>query len=168
MDHQYQIEITTQQSAVKVPFAKMKKFVAEVLKQEGVTQAEIDIVVVDNQEIHRVNQQFLQHDYPTDVVTFPLSDDLNPLEGEIVLSAEYAQGEAEKYNWPVESEMLLYAVHGALHLVGYDDLDPESKTVMRKMEQKYLRHFGMEPPYAAGEIEDSFIAPNSESGERTS
>jgi probable rRNA maturation factor len=133
---------------------------AEILRKKGIAKAEISLAVVDNRAIHQLNRQFLDHDFPTDVITFPLSETVDPLEGEIVISGQYALDESRLHGWPAERELLLYAVHGALHLAGYDDQDDESRDTMRRLERHYLERLGVEVgesivrpgrPSAAGE-----------------
>jgi probable rRNA maturation factor len=85
---------------------------------------EISIAVVDDRSIHELNRQFLDHDYPTDVLSFPLVAAGNHLEGEIVVSVDTAAREAAEVGWSTEDELLLYVVHGALHLAGFADKDP--------------------------------------------
>ena len=69
------------------------------------------------------------------------------LEGEIIISAEYAAREAETFGWSPQNEMLLYAIHGTLHLTGYDDLEPDLKAEMRAKEREYLATFDLSPRY---------------------
>jgi probable rRNA maturation factor len=121
--------------------------VQRVLAGEGIEKAVISIAVVDDPTMHQLNRQYLQHDYPTDVLSFLLEDDDDRIEGEIIISADYAAREAEQFGWSPQDEMLLYVIHGSLHLVGYDDLEPEFKTEMRAKEREYLATFGLTPRY---------------------
>jgi probable rRNA maturation factor len=120
--------------------------VRAVLQAAGVTSGEISLTIVDNAEMHELNRRHLQHDYPTDVLSFLLERDVDRLEGEIIVSADYAAEEANRYVWPMEDELLLYAVHGALHLVGYDDTTPDAAAEMRRQEKAVLSTFGLNPP----------------------
>ena len=101
--------------------------------------------------MHDLNRRFLQHDYPTDVLSFALEQEGDLLDGELIVSHEYAAREAARYAWPPDDELLLYAIHGALHLVGYDDLNPAAKREMRAAEAKYLALFGLQGRYDEGE-----------------
>jgi probable rRNA maturation factor len=71
------------------------------------------------------------------------------LEGEVIASTDTAANAAARVGWPAEDELLLYVVHGMLHLVGHDDHDSASLAVMRAAERQCLAHFGLEPPYDA-------------------
>lgn len=141
------VAINNQQVTYTVDRAQLKEGVRRVLGGEGIDTAVISLAVVDDETMHRLNRQYLQHDYPTDVLSFLLEEDDDQLEGEIIISADYAAREAEHFGWKVQDEMLLYVIHGTLHLAGYDDLEPELKTEMRAKEREYLKMFGLEPRY---------------------
>ncbi|HVR75756.1 MAG TPA: rRNA maturation RNase YbeY [Planctomycetota bacterium] len=102
----------------------------------------LSLAVVGDGEIQRVHQEFLGLDTPTDVLSFALgpADGSGPggLFGEVVVSAEAALREARRRGLLPEEELALYAIHGALHLVGFDDLDPASRRAMRRAERRYL------------------------------
>ena len=92
------------------------------LDGEGVRDSKISLAFVDHPTIHRINKQFLDHDEPTDVVTFPLSNPkAKTLEGELVIGAEMAAEQAAERGHDVQAELTLYVIHGLLHLCGYDD-----------------------------------------------
>ncbi len=140
----YDVTITNRQSTYPVPHDLFRRAVQQVFQGEGFSAGEVGIAVVDNQEIHETNRRFLNHDYPTDVITFPMGQAGAVLSGEIMLSAQYAADEAINYGWAVEQEMTLYVVHGCLHLAGYDDHQEEDRQEMRRLEQHYLRQLGIE------------------------
>ena len=98
----------------------------------------VSVAIVDDETIHQLNRQFLDHDYPTDVLSFALEDDPPRLEGEIVVSVDTARRCALEAGWPPESELLLYAVHGALHLAGFGDKNPQDALEMRTAEARLL------------------------------
>jgi probable rRNA maturation factor len=81
-------------------------------------------------------------------LSFLLERDGNHLEGEVIVSADTALRTATQLNWPAEHELLLYVIHGTLHLVGYDDLQPELHKQMREQERFYLARLGLTPPTA--------------------
>ena len=141
------VAINNQQTAHQVNRAQLREGIKRVLTGEGIEKALISIAVVDDETMHRLNLQYLQHDYPTDVLSFVLEDDARRFEGEIIISADYAAREAQTFGWSAQDEMLLYAIHGTLHLAGYDDLEPELKSEMRSKEREYLATFGLSPRY---------------------
>lgn len=120
--------------------------VKKVLAQASVTRGEISVTVVDDAHMHALNRQHLDHDYPTDVLSFVLERSDNLLDGEIIVSADYAAAEAQRFGWSRDDELLLYVVHGALHLIGYDDTSSAAAANMRSQERAVLAAFGLVPP----------------------
>jgi probable rRNA maturation factor len=143
------IEIADDEQPQRIDKARLKKAVRLVLKDAGIKEAEISIAVVTDARMHELNRIYLEHDYPTDVLTFVLESNPNEksLDGEIIVSSEYAAREAIAYGWTTDDELLLYVIHGALHLVGHDDTTPEAKQAMREAEATYLAQFGLEHRY---------------------
>ena len=144
MSSDYEINLSNRQTEYPVPQDLFERAVREVFSGEGYPRGEVGIAVVDNAEIHDCNVRFLQHDYPTDVITFPMDQTDDFLSGEIMLSAEYAADEARQHGWKVEEEMTLYVVHGCLHLAGYDDHEDADRQEMRRLEKHYLNKLGIE------------------------
>jgi probable rRNA maturation factor len=140
------IEINDDEQPHTIDRARLKKAVRLVLADAGIQSAEISIAVVTDQRMHDLNRQYLDHDYPTDVLSFVLNHDegANSLDGEIIVSSDYAAREAVRYGWTTNDELLLYVIHGCLHLVGHDDTAPAAKQNMRTAEAKYLGQFGLE------------------------
>ena len=103
----------------------------------------IDISVVDDVMIHEINRRWLQHDYPTDVLSFVFDRNNNRLEGEIIVSVETATTMAPDYGWSIEDELFLYVIHGVLHLIGCDDKSPEQEKEMRRQERRFLAKYGL-------------------------
>ena len=100
-----------------------RRLVREVLIGRG--SRPISIALVDDATIHAVNRRHLAHDWPTDVISFRLSEvDDDELAGELVVSAEMAATTARQAGVGAWDELALYVVHGLLHLCGYDDHDP--------------------------------------------
>src|SRR3954452_18562033 len=110
------IEIADEQSDHKLDHSRLKKAVHLVLEDAGVKSAEISIAVVSDERIHELNRQYLQHDYPTDVLSFVLdhNQDKQSLDGEIIVSADHAASRALQYAWSASDELLLYIIHGCL------------------------------------------------------
>jgi probable rRNA maturation factor len=141
------VAVANLQEVHPVDAKQLKAAVRKVLAEAGFERGEISIAVVDDQRMHELNRQYLQHDYPTDVLSFVLEEDDDSLEGEIIVSADYASREAARFGWETKDELLLYVIHGSLHLVGYDDQTPEAKREMRQAEQRFLALFGKTPRY---------------------
>jgi probable rRNA maturation factor len=144
-----EIEVANSQRAVAVRVRQLRAAIAAVLADAGVHRGAISVAIVADPTIRRLNHQYLGHDYATDVLSFVLARDGARLEGEIIASGETAAAVAPRYGWPPEHELLLYVVHGALHLVGYDDRSPAKRAAMRRQEAIYLAGRGIELGAAA-------------------
>lgn len=147
MDEPPIVEIANEQTACTIDESLMRRAILEILAGEGVVRGQISVALVDDPTIHEINRRHLQHDYPTDVISFVLECEDGYLDGEVVASADTACCVAGELGWPAESELLLYVVHGTLHLVGYDDQSDEDRKEMRIRERLYLARFGLVPPW---------------------
>lgn len=137
------IKIANQQDVVPIDWAKFRQVGQTVLSGEGVAQAKVTLAFVDNATIHRLNKQFLNHDEPTDVLSFPLSGPgAKELEGDVVIGVEVAREQAAERGHEVTTELALYAIHGLLHLCGHDDQEDEARRAMRQRERHYLQRCG--------------------------
>lgn len=141
-----QIDITNEQSRVPVDEERLRRAIEAVLAAAECRRGVVSVAVVDDPTIHDLNRRFLQHDYPTDVLSFVLEEDADAIEGEIVVSGDTAADSAADYGWRAEDELLLYVIHGALHLVGYDDKTPADAAEMRQLETRHLAEFGLRVP----------------------
>ncbi|QDT70760.1 Endoribonuclease YbeY [Planctomycetes bacterium MalM25] len=143
-----QIAIANQQSALPIDEDRLREVTAAIYEGAGYTEGALSVAVVDDPTIHELNRQHLDHDYPTDVLSFALEDEPPRLEGEVIVSSDTAITNAAEYGWPPEHELLLYVIHGVLHLVGHRDKADDEVTAMRDAEAHYLRLVGVEPPSA--------------------
>lgn len=141
----FTIEINADEQPHQLDRSRLRKAVRLVLDGAGIRSAEISIAIVTDARMRELNRQYLQHDYPTDVLSFVLDHDeeSKSLDGEIIASSEYAAREAVRYGWTTDDELLLYVIHGCLHLIGHDDTTPEGKQAMRQAEAKLLAEFGL-------------------------
>jgi probable rRNA maturation factor len=138
------IAIATPQEAVPVDRGRMRAVVRAVLEGEQVCKADLSLAFVDNATIHTLNKRYLDHDEPTDVLSFPLGErGGGSLSGEVVIGAEVARDQAALRGHDVEAELALYVIHGLLHLCGYDDHDPADADAMRQRERHYLQKLGL-------------------------
>ena len=121
----------------------LRRVVAQALAAEGLNrEVAVDVVVVDDATIHDLNRRFLDHDEPTDVITFALDDDdgdngggdfvtPGPRQlGEIYISCERAAAQSAEWGNTPEAEVRFLAVHGVLHLLGWDDATAEDRERM--------------------------------------
>jgi probable rRNA maturation factor len=138
------IAIATPQEAVAVDRRRVREVVRAVLDGEGIADAEVSLAFVDNPTIHALNKRYLDHDEPTDVLSFPLGESgAKRLAGELVIGAEVAQAQARERGHDVQQELALYVIHGLLHLCGYDDKTDDAAREMRQRERHYLAALGL-------------------------
>ncbi len=119
-----------------IPRQKIIITLEQLLFDEKVEEATVNIIVMDNEGIQKINNKYLEHDYPTDVISFKMEEDV--FEAEVYISIEMAMSNAAEYKSSWREELVRYAIHGILHLLGYDDSTDESVAIMRKKEKKYL------------------------------
>jgi len=141
------IEIANRQTTLPVDEARLREGIFAVMTGEGMKRANISLAVVDDTTIQELNQRFLKHDQPTDVLSFVLEQGPGFVEGEIIVSMETAAQSAQQFGWSPAEELLLCVIHGALHLAGYDDQSEVAAKTMRQREQFYLNKFGLRPRY---------------------
>jgi probable rRNA maturation factor len=142
----FRIKIASPQEVVELDRGRLRQVAKAVLEGEAVPAAAVSLAFVDNATIHRLNKQFLDHDEPTDVLTFPLSGPgAKTLEGEVVIGAEVARTQAAERGHDESAELCLYVVHGLLHLCGYDDTTAVAARRMRERERHYLHLLGLPP-----------------------
>lgn len=98
----------------------------------------VSISIVDDATIHRLNREHLDHDWPTDVISFVFDNEGGQVDGEIIASVDTAARLAQQAAWPTNDELLLYIIHGLLHLAGLDDINAEDRDKMRQAERECL------------------------------
>lgn len=119
----------------------------------GLEDSEISLTFVDDQRIHELNQEYRGVDRPTDVLSFALQeeDEEEPevfdfednLLGDIIISMDRAKEQAEEYGHSLAREIVYLAVHGTLHLLGYDHEQDRDKLEMREKEEEVMAHIGL-------------------------
>jgi probable rRNA maturation factor len=154
------VEITDTQNFIPVDHDSLAALAARVLRGEGVSRASISIALVDDAAIHRVNRAHLDHDCPTDVISFLLSEpDEAELDGELIVSTQTTLAMAAQLEVPAWSELVLYVVHGLLHLCGYDDRTDEDARIMRAHEKMALKRESLALAPALAEAEPHLASP---------
>ena len=119
-----------------IPRQRIITTLEQLLFNEKVEEATVNVIVTDNEGIQKINNQYLEHDYPTDVLSFKMEE--NTFEAEVYISVEMAKTNADEYKTNWREELVRYAIHGVLHILGYDDATEEGSSAMRKKENKYL------------------------------
>lgn len=118
------------------------------LKYLKLKKVEFNIIFIDNKRIHEINKEYRGVDRPTDVISFALEDHEDiKLEtrvlGDIYISIEKAREQAEEYGHSLKREISFLAVHGLLHLLGYDHMNEEDEKVMFELQDKILDGYGI-------------------------
>jgi probable rRNA maturation factor len=137
------VEFSDRQTSLEVDTGRWERMLVGLLHAEGFRRGEISVSIVHDDEMHALNRKYLKHDYPTDVLSFVLDRLDDTLQGEIIVSADTAIARCEEFRWSADNELTLYLLHGALHLVGYQDKSEVDYQRMREREQHYLRRFGL-------------------------
>lgn len=119
---------------------KHKAWLNEVAKQEGKKILELSYVFCSDEYLLQINQEYLNHDTLTDIVTFDNSEDPKKIEGDIFISIDRVIENGEKLGTS-ETELERVMVHGLLHLLGYKDKKKEDKEVMTEKEDFYIKQY---------------------------
>jgi probable rRNA maturation factor len=132
--------IANRQRRVPIAVPRLARAVARALAAVGRAGGTVEVAVVDDAEIRRLNARYRGIARRTDVLAFPLEtpDAPGQLVGQIVVSADAARRQARRLGVPVSSELDLLVTHGTLHLVGYDDRDPVEADLMHRREREIL------------------------------
>lgn len=129
------------------------------MRSEGMPGADISVLITDDETIREYNRDFRAIDKSTDVLSFPLFEpteladikanppDDGPLLGDLIISLDTASRQANEFHLELHEELALLAVHGILHLLGYDDQDDISASIMREKESLALSASGMRHRY---------------------
>ena len=151
------VKLENNQEKVSIPEAleaDLTKAMNVVAELEALSpQTEVDITLVDDAAIHELNRTYRGIDRPTDVLSFALDegeeepevddDEIEHLLGDVIISAPTAVRQGEEYGHGLEREMTYLAVHGMLHLLGYDHMEEKDKLIMRKREEEVLRRLDL-------------------------
>lgn len=167
----FEIDICDNHPEQSVDVTALETAVQHALRMEEVQAAILSVTIVNDATIHTLNRDHLAHDYPTDVISFQLEwsspdADAPPIEpagrsrgaaieGEIVVSLDYARQSAPSGRWSTSAELTLYVVHGLLHICGYDDLSADEKRIMRARERSILSGLDLHPVYPDDDFVDA-------------
>jgi probable rRNA maturation factor len=119
--------------------SSLKVFIELLFKREKKRLYEIHYVFCSDDYLLSINQQYLNHDFYTDIITFDLSEPGYPINAEIYISVDRVRENAVEFKSSLKRELHRVIFHGALHLCGYRDKTKMEGLTMRKMEDKYLK-----------------------------
>ena len=114
----------------------LSDWILNTASHENCAVKRLTYVLVNDDELLKLNKQYLDHDTYTDILTFPYS--YEPIEADIYISFERVEENASKFGVNVITELKRVIIHGLLHMCGYGDATEEEKTVMRSKEDFYL------------------------------
>ena len=136
----YKINIESVVSNYYIKKHQIRKIVIRILSEQKIKQAIINIVIVHDNLIKKLNKRFLKTNSTTDVLSFELENysEIGILEGEIYANIEQIKRQAKEYNVKITNELNRIIVHGMLHLIGYDDSCDREKEIMIEKENYYL------------------------------
>ncbi|NQX41912.1 rRNA maturation RNase YbeY [Pedobacter steynii] len=116
----------------------LKAWIKSVIEEEGYVLQELNFILCSDEYLLRINQQYLNHDTYTDVITFDNSEALKMIVGDIFISLERIQENAKEFKHTIADELCRVMAHGTLHLLGYKDKGKAAKTLMTEKEDYYL------------------------------
>ena len=147
--------IANRQRTKKINARFLRQVAAELFAELEITEAELGIHLVGAKEMAQVNRQFLQHEGPTDVITFDHfekrkaeSGKRKNVHGELFICVDVAMTQAKEFKSSWQAEVVRYVVHGVLHLLGYDDLKPHLRREMKRAENRLVRRLGQRFSFA--------------------
>ena len=116
----------------------IKKWIEKVILLHGYQVENLSIIFCSEEEIVRINSEFLKHNYPTDIITFSYSQEKS-IEAELYIALSVVKCNSKIFNQTFKNELERVIIHGALHLLGYNDKTRAQRKVMREAEDKYLK-----------------------------
>lgn len=117
----------------------LKTFIQGIFKKERQKLDTLQYIFCSDSYLLEINQQYLSHDFYTDIITFDLSEKGQAKNAEIYISVDRVRDNSENFNSSFKSELHRVMFHGALHLCGYDDKSKKDQQAMRAKEDKYLK-----------------------------
>jgi len=153
-DGAIRVELILEVSEVDPPIVGwLEARAIDAARAAGVRYGELSLAVVGDVQMAQLHEQYKDVPGTTDVLTFDLGEDLDAdsIEGEIIICLDEAMRQAAERGHSVRHELLLYVVHGILHLLGEDDHDPEDFKRMHAREDQILTQLGLGAVFARGE-----------------
>ncbi len=120
---------------------KTKNWIRNIIQEEGFILGEVNYIFCSDEYLHQINLEYLNHDTFTHIITFDNSDEDSQIEGDIFISIERVQENAQVFQGSFEQELRRVLAHGVLHLCGYLDKKPDDEKRMREKENYYINLF---------------------------
>ena len=123
--------------------AQYEDWISRIIESEGFDEGEINYIFCDDEYLHKINVEYLDHDTLTDIISFDYTVG-NVLQGDIFVSVERVLDNANDFNVSFEEELKRVISHGVLHYCGYKDKSPEDEALMRSKEEEKMQMFHVE------------------------
>jgi len=117
---------------------KIKKWIKGIVEHEKQSLVDLNFIFCDDEYLHKINVEYLDHDTYTDIITFDNSEEKGKIESDIFISVERVKENADKLKITFEQELHRVIIHGVLHLLGYKDKTKADQTAMRTKEDEAL------------------------------
>ncbi len=118
--------------------ANVARSTIELVLKDQKKRRGISVVFVNHYRMRKINREYLDHDYSTDVIAFDVRDDVWP-DGELYVNLDRARSQANEYRVTLTEEVRRLLIHGTLHLLGHEDSNRAGRLRMNKLETRYLR-----------------------------
>ncbi len=123
--------------------ALYEDWISRIIESEGFDEGEINYIFCDDEYLHKINVEYLDHDTLTDIISFDYTVG-NLIQGDIFVSVERVQDNANDFNVSFDEELKRVLSHGVLHYCGYKDKSPKDEALMRSKEEEKMQMFHVE------------------------
>ena len=123
--------------------AQYEDWISRIIESEGFDEGEINYIFCDDDYLHKINVEYLDHDTLTDIISFDYTVG-NLIQGDIFVSVERVKDNANDFNVSFEEELKRVLSHGVLHYCGYKDKSPKDEALMRSKEEEKMQMFHVE------------------------
>lgn len=133
----------------EIDIKNLKNVIEYALKHENVENAIMNVIIIDNERIHKINKEYRGIDRPTDVISFALEDDKTFVNtdfrvlGDIYISIDKVHEQATSYGHSFWRELSFLTIHGVLHLLGYDHMEKSDEKIMFGKQEEILNELGI-------------------------
>ncbi len=145
--NQYELINNTNEKLVEIE--ELKDFIDFALNYLKLEKVMFNIIIINNEEIHKINKEYRGVDRPTDVISFALEDDGTFVKtdvrilGDVYISIDKAKEQAESFGHSLKRELSFLTIHGILHLLGYDHMKEEEEKEMFGLQELILNEYGI-------------------------